>query len=242
MENNAGKQEVGCLYGIGVGPGDPELLTVQAARILSRVPVIFAPQKDGKSKSYARRIIADMINKSEQRVIELVFPMRKDTGRLTDYWDKAAETIWQYLGSGEDCAFIAEGDPFLYGTFIYVFEILRNNHPEARIEVVPGISSINAAAARALFPLATGSERIAILPATYEDKAIRKTLNDFDTVIFLKINTVFDKIISILEELNLVEKCVYVSRCTTEDEKIIKDISKLKGQKLDYLSLLIVRR
>lgn len=242
MENNAGKQEVGCLYGIGVGPGDPELLTVRATRILSRVPVIFAPQKDGKSKSYARRIIADMINESEQRVIELVFPMRKDTGRLTDYWDEAAETIWQYLSRGQDCAFITEGDSFLYGTFIHVFEMLQKNHPEARIEVIPGISSINAAAARALFPLATGNERVAILPATYEDKAIRKTLNDFDTVIFLKINTVFDQVFNILEELNLVEKCVFVSRCTTEDEKIIKDISKLKGQKLDYLSLLIVRR
>ena len=242
MEDNAGEQELGSLYGIGVGPGDPELLTVRATRILSRVPVIFAPQRDGKSKSYARGIIADMINEPKQRVIELVFPMRKDTSGLTGYWDKAAETIWQHLSSGQDCAFITEGDSFLYGTFIHVFEILRKNHPEIRIEVVPGISSINAAAARALFPLATGSERVAILPATYEDKAIRKTLNDFDTVIFLKINTVFDQVFNILEELNLVEKCVYVNRCTTEDEQIIKDISRLKGQKLDYLSLLIVRR
>ncbi len=242
MRNSGKKQEVGCLYGIGVGPGDPELLTVRATRILSRVPVIFAPQKDGKSKSYARRIITGLVKEPEQRVIELVFPMSKDTGRLTDYWDKAAETIWQYLSSGEDCAFITEGDSFLYGTFIHVFERLQINHPEVKIEVIPGISSINAAAARALFPLATGGERVAILPATYEDKAIRKTLEDFDTVVFLKINTVFDKVLNILEDLNLVEKCVYVSRCTTEDEKIIRDISKLKGQELDYLSLLIVRR
>ncbi len=242
MESNAGKQEVGCLYGIGVGPGDPELLTVRATRILSRVPVIFAPQKDGESKSYARRIITGLIKGPEQRVIELVFPMKKDASGLRDYWDEAARTIWQHLSSGKDCAFITEGDPFLYGTFIHVFEILRKNHPEARIEVIPGISSINAAASRALFPLATGSERVAILPATYEDKAIRKTLEDFDTVVFLKINTVFDRVLDILEELNLVEKCVYVSRCTTEDEKIIRDIRKLKGQKLDYLSLLIVRR
>ena len=242
MESNIKKQEVGCLYGIGVGPGDPELLTVRATRTLSRVPVIFTPQKDGKSKSYARRIIAGLVKEPEQRVIELVFPMKKDASQLTDYWDKATETIWQHLSSGEDCAFVTEGDPFLYGTFIHVFEILQKNHPEIRIEVIPGISSINAAASRALFPLATGSERIAILPATYEDKAIRKTLEEFDTVIFLKINTVFDKVLNILEELNLVEKCVYVSRCTTEDEKIISDISKLKGQKLDYLSLLIVRR
>lgn len=242
MESNARKQEVGCLYGIGVGPGDPELLTVRATRLLSRVPVIFTPQKDGKSKSYARRIIARLVKEPEQRVIELVFPMKKDASGLTDYWEKATETIWRHLSNGKDCAFITEGDPFLYGTFIHVFEILQKNHPEVSIEVIPGISSINAAAARALLPLATGSERVAILPATYEDRAIRKTLEDFDTVVFLKINTVFDRVLNILEELNLTEKCIYVSRCTTEDEEIIKDISKLKGQKLDYLSLLIVRR
>ena len=242
MGNKAGKQEVGCLYGVGVGPGDPELLTIRAARILSRVSIVFTPQKDSKSKSYARHIITGMINKSEQRVIDLVFPMKKGTDGLTDYWEKATKTIWQYLRSGEDCAFIAEGDSLLYGTFIHVFEMLRKNHPEARIEVIPGVSSINAAAARALFPIATGSERVAILPATYEDRAIRKTLEDFDTVIFLKISTVFDKIFNILKELGLVEKCVYVSRCTTEDEKIVKDISDLKGERLDYLSLLIVRR
>ncbi len=239
---NINKQDIGRLYGIGVGPGDPELLTLRAVRVLSQVAVIFTPQKDGKSKSYARRIIAGLVKESEQRVIELVFPMRKHDSRLIEYWQRAADTIWQYLSRGDDGAFITEGDPFLYGTFIYVFDILRKDHPELSVEVIPGISSVNAAAARSLTPLVSGSERMAILPATYGDETITEALQSFDTVVLMKVHTAFDRLLGILEKLNLVDKCVYVSRCTTEDEKIIKDISKLKGQKLDYLSLLIVRR
>ncbi|MCL0103402.1 precorrin-2 C(20)-methyltransferase [Dehalococcoidia bacterium] len=110
------------------------------------------------------------------------------------------------------------------------------------IEVVPGISSINAASARALLPLATGSERVATIPATYEDEALRETLQTFDTVVLLKVNAVFDRILDVLEEMNLVDKCIYIKRCTTEDEEIVRDIRRLRGKTLDYLSLVIVRR
>ena len=233
---------LGRLYGVGVGPGDPELMTLKARRILSRVPVIFTPQKDGKGRGYAGGIIGGIIKESEQKVIKLVFPMHKDAAKLIDYWQKAVENIWQHLSKGLDCAFVTEGDPFLYSTFIYVFEILKKNHPKVNIEVIPGVSSINAAAAGALLPLASGSQRIAILPATYEDKIIREVLQGFDTVVFLKIHSVFDRVLDILRELNLVDKCLYVRRVTTKDEEIITNITKLQGEKLDYFSLLIVRR
>jgi len=238
----ANKPTIGRLYGVGVGPGDPELITLKARRILSQVSVIFAPQKDDRGKGYASSIIGDIIKGSEQKVIKLVFPMGKDATELVDFWRKAAESIWHHLSKGLDCAFVTEGDPFLYGTLIYAFEVLKKSHPEVSIEVIPGVSSINATAARALVPLASGSQRIAILPATYEDKNIRETLEHFDTVVFLKIHSVFDKVLDILKELNLVDKCVYVARCTTEDEEIITDITKLRGKKLDYFSLLIMRR
>ncbi len=236
------KGVIGRLYGIGVGPGDPELLPLRAHRILSRVPVIFAPQKDDKNQSYASRIIAGLVKEPEQRIIELVFPMRRNAEELASHWEKAAQNIWGHLSEGKDCAFIAEGDPLLYGTFIHVFAVLQKSHPEVDIEVIPGISSVNAAAARALLPLASGGERIAILSAICEDKAIRETLENFDTVVFLKIDTAFERILNILEELNLTDKCAYVRRCTTRDEEIIRDVKKLKGKKLDYFSLLIVRR
>ena len=237
-----GKTRIGRLYGVGVGPGDPELLTLRAYHLLSQVPVIFVPLKDKQSKSYASSIIANLIKKPEGKVIGLVLPMLRDRVQLTDYWHKATESIWQYLRRGEDCAFVNVGDPLLYGTFIHILETLQKSHPEIEVEVIPGISSINAAAARTIVPLASDDEHIAIISGNSEDKVIRETLENFDTVVFMKMSTVFDKLLSILEELSLIEKCVYIRRCTTKDEEIIWDISKLKGEKVDYFSLLIVRK
>lgn len=237
-----GKKKIGRLYGVGVGPGDPELLTLRAHHLLSRIPVIFVPLKDEKSSSYARSVIKNLVKKSDGKVVGVVLPMLRDKEKLADYWLKAAESIWQYLKKGEDCAFVNIGDPLLYGTFIHILETLQKSHPEIEVEVIPGISSINAAAARAVVPLASNDERIAIISGNRADKVIRETLENFDTVVFIKMNKVFDRLLTILEELKLVEKCVYVRRCTTQDEEIIRDISKLKGEKVDYFSLLIVRK
>ena len=237
---NAEKRKIGCLYGVGVGPGDPELITLKARRILSQVSVIFVPQKDTGHKSYAGSIISGLLGNPAQQVVELVFPMQQNA--LEPYWERAADEIWQRLAQGEDCAFVTEGDPFLYGTFVYILSIFQEHHPEVDIKVIPGISSINAAAASAVLPLSSGRERIAIIPATYQDKALRETLESFDTVVLLKVNTAFDRILDVLEEMKLVDRCTYIRRCTTKDEKIVKDIRKLKGRDLDYLSLLIVRR
>ena len=235
------KKTIGRLYGVGVGPGDPELVSLKAQRILSQVQVIFVPRKDAEYESYAYSIISDLPGSPTQNVVYLVFPMQK--GTLEPYWESAAEEIWQHLAQGEDCAFVTEGDPLLYGTFAYILSIFQERYPEVTVEVIPGISSINAASARALFSLASAYERVAIIPATYyEEEALRETLKNFDTVVLLKINTVFDKILNVLEEMKLVDRCTYIRRCTTKDEEIVKDIRKLKGKKLDYFSLLIVRR
>ena len=138
-------KKLGRLYGVGIGPGDPKLLTLRAHHILSQVPIVFVPQKSTGSKSYAYSIIESLVGKSSQKIVALIFPMRKDSQELIPYWEKAAEEIWQHLAQGDDCAFVNEGDPLLYGTFIHVFEILRKRYPKLTIEVIPGISSINAA-------------------------------------------------------------------------------------------------
>lgn len=230
----------GCLYGLGLGPGDPELVTLKAQRILSQVEVIFVPTKGVGHRSYARSILSGVIEGGSSRIVELVFPMRK--GAQDSFWQEAVERIGQELFQGKDCAFVTEGDPFLYGTFVYVFSLFRERHPEVRIEVVSGVSSINAASARALFPLSSGAEKIAILPAAYEPAVLKKTLEDFDTVILMKVYNVFDELLGLLEERGLADNCVYVKGCTTAEEEIVTDIRTLRGQKLDYFSLLIVRR
>lgn len=236
------KPRVGRFYGVGVGPGDPELLTLKAYYVLSRVAVIFVPQKTEGTESLARSIVGNLAPKTEQKIVGLVFPMLKDKGRLQEYWRKAADTIWHHLSAGNDCALINVGDPLVYGTFIHVLEALVRNHPEVEVEVVPGISSINAAAAQGVVPLAVDDEHLAIISSPCEDSFVKQTLESFDTVVFMKINKAFDRILNILEELNLTGKCLYVRRCTRPDEEIVRDITQLKGQKLDYFSLLIVRR
>ncbi len=237
---NNKNDKTGRFYGVGVGPGDPELITLKARRVLLQVPVIFVPKKGKESASHARSIIADLIN-AEQEVVELVFPMLRDREKLAHHWQQAADSIWHRLERGEDCALVNLGDPLLYGTFIHVLETLRREHPELEVEAIPGISSINAAAARALVPLATDDDRIAIISGECDDSFIRETLRHFDTVIFMKIHKVFNRLLGILEELDLVNRCVYIKRCTTQDEEIITNIRKLK-RKPDYFSLLIVRR
>jgi precorrin-2/cobalt-factor-2 C20-methyltransferase len=236
------KKKIGRLYGVGLGPGDPELLTLRAYRLLSQVPVIFVPKKTKQSKSIAKSIVANLTPQMERKIVGMVLPMLRDKERLKDYWQQAANTIWDYLKKGEDCAFVNVGDPLLYGTFIHILETLQKNHPEIEVEIIPGISSINAAAARTIVPLASNDEQIAIISGNREDKIIRDMLENFDTVVFIKMNNMFDRLLIILEELNLIKKSIYVKRCTTQDEEIVYDISKLKGEKVDYFSLLIVRK
>ena len=235
-------QKAGHFYGIGIGPGDPELITVKASRVLTEVPVVFlVPDRTAESSGYLHSIVADLI-RSDQNVGELTFTNITDQGELAHQYQKAADSIWSHLERGEDCALVGLGDLLVYGPSAFVIESLRREHPAVEMEVIPGISSINAAAARALVPLALLDERIAIITGRSDDDFIKETLHSFDTVVFMKVNRVFDRILGILEELNLVGQCVYIKRCTTRDEEIITDVRKLRGQELDHFSLLIVRK
>jgi precorrin-2/cobalt-factor-2 C20-methyltransferase len=241
LNTSSGDTLPGTFYGIGVGPGDPELITLKAKRVLAEVPVIFVPKKGDESTSYARSIIAGFIQPNQQ-VVELVFPMLKERERLAGYWELAVEKIREQLVQGLDCAFVNLGDPLLYGTFINIIDALRARCPQLHIEVIPGVSSITAAAAGALIPLAIDDDRLAIISGKCDDAFIKETLNRFDTVIFMKMYRVFDRVLAILHDLNLTGNAVYVENCTTDKERIVTDVTKLKGQKLDYFSLLIVRK
>jgi precorrin-2/cobalt-factor-2 C20-methyltransferase len=168
--------------------------------------------------------------------------MRKDQEGLDPYWQEAALEVAGHIRSGRDVAFITIGDPFLYSTFLYLYRIFREKYPEIPIEVVPGISSINAAAAASGVPLGISADRIAILPATYEEQELRTTLEAFDTVILMKVHRVFDRVYALLQELGLEKKGVFIRRVGSAEEEVVFDLASLVGQKLDYLSLLIVRK
>lgn len=231
----------GRFYGIGAGPGDPDLITLKARDILSSVPVIFVPKKGTESASYARAIITGLI-RPEQEVVELIFPMLSERERLAGHWQEAVNIIWGHLSRGRNCAFVNLGDPLLYGTFINIINLLRDKSAELEIEVVPGVSSITAAAAAAQVPLAIDDDRLAVISGKSDDAFIRQALDSFDTVIFMKIYRTFDRLLDILLELGLADKSVYIESCSTSAERIVTDILPLRGTKLDYFSLLIVRK
>ena len=136
----------GTLYGVGVGPGDPELLTIKAQRVLKDVSVICMPQSETSSESFAYTIAKGFIDETRQEIMRVEFPTDDESGALSA-WVGAAEEIAVMLENGTDVAFITEGDPMIYSTFSYVLESLKNNHPDLAVEIVPGVSSVMAAAA-----------------------------------------------------------------------------------------------
>lgn len=235
-------QERGTFYGIGVGPGDPELLTLKAYRLLRSLPLLYVPVARPGAPSYARTIVEAYLDPSRQQIVELVFAMRAEHARMAEQWQINARRIAEALAEGRDAGFLTEGDPMLYSTFAHVAGALRVIRPDASIVVVPGVSSPQAAAAAFQIPLADRDERLAILPASYERAGLRTVLATFDTVVLLKVASVIDQVLDLLEELGLTEQARFVSRVGRPEEVCVHDVRSLRGQKLDYFSLLIIRR
>ncbi len=244
------------LYVIGVGPGDPELLTLKAVRIIKEVPVLFVPKGREDGKSIALSIVSRAVDISGKEIRELHFPMVKtrqgDVEQLMR-WEIITGEIINALESSS-CAFLTMGDPSFYSTFFYLYNRLLDSRPGLIVEIIPGVSSINAGAARAGVPLGLADERIAIIPANYFDpyqadpyfstklSGEVTVIDSFDTVVFMKIDRNFEDIRRFLLEKGLDKKAVYISRVGMEGEKVVRDIEALSQDDLDYFSLLIVRR
>ncbi len=172
--------------------------------------------------------------------------MQRDPALALPAREQAAAKVLERVHAGLDVAFATEGDPLLYSTFGYLLEAVKRCSPEIAVEVVPGVTSITAAAASASFPLAAWDERIAIIPAAHSlgqaaSGDLRQMLRLFDTVVLLKVHTVFDALLDVLEEADLAQHAVFVRRCSTDREEIVYDLARLRKQKLDYFSLVIVR-
>lgn len=235
-------QHSGTFYGIGVGPGDPELVTLKAYRLLRSLPLLYVPVARPGAPSYARTIVEAYLDPSRQQIVELVFAMRAEPERMAEQWQSNARLIADALAEGGDIGFLTEGDPLLYSTFTHLAGALRAVRPDASIVVVPGVASPQAAAAAFQVPLADRDERLAILPASYEGPRLRTILATFDTIVLLKVASVIDQVLDLLDELGLTDRARFVSRVGRPEEICISDVRSLRGQKLDYFSLLIIRR
>ena len=233
--------QYGCLYGVGVGPGDPELLTVKAQRVLQSVPVIWVPQAGISPESYAYTIIRGIIDEERQEVVRAKFPTN-DEDAAGKVWRQAARELATRLEAGSDVAFITEGDPMLYSTFAYVLETIQEEYPHLSVEVVPGVSSVMAAAASAAAPLVHHGQRLAILPAVYGIDDLREAIALYDTIVLMKVNRTLLDALANLERLGLSGRTIYVRRATTESERVVRNIQELSAEDLDYFSLLIIRR
>ncbi|ASS76474.1 precorrin-2 C(20)-methyltransferase [Tumebacillus algifaecis] len=240
--NTAQSQSLGRLYGLGVGPGDPELITVKAFRLLKEADVIAYPKKRMGSKSYAHAIAELYIQPGEKEMLGLVFPMTKDKATLNSHWAQTTEEIWSHLSAGKDVAFVTEGDPNLYSTWIHMARMMQAAHPEVEIHSVPGISSALGAAARLGIFLADGDEQFAIIPATDDRDEMKKAIENHDCIVFLKVAKVLDQMIDLLQELGLTDKASVVTKVTSGDEQVWKNITELKGSELNYLTLMVVRK
>jgi precorrin-2/cobalt-factor-2 C20-methyltransferase len=236
------------LYVIGVGPGDPELLTLKAVRILKEVQCICVPKGREEGSSLALSIVQKALNLEGKEIIEAHFPMRKtknnqpsENCELDAKWQETIETVYSMLNRGIDMAFITIGDPTIYSTFFYLYDKLLELNPELDIEIIPGVSSINTAAAKAGMSLALADEKIAILPATYTE-SIKETLEKFDTIVLMKVHKVFGNVVNILSETGLTDNAVYISRAGMEDEKIFKNIRDIKEGDLNYFSVVIIKK
>lgn len=228
------------LYGIGVGPGDPELISLKGLRLLQRVPIVAFPAGTGGQPGIAEQIIRPWLS-PQQQSLPLVFPYLRDAEVLESAWQKAATQVWQYLQRGEDVAFVSEGDVSFYSTFTYLAQTLQQVYPQAQVEIVPGICSPLAAAAALGIPLTRGSDRLAILPALYTVAELNEVLGWADVVVLLKVSSVYRQVWDILEAAGLLNQSYIVERATTSTQVIYRNLAEVKDLHLPYFSLLIIQ-
>ena len=240
MSSTSSTGHNGRLYGIGVGPGDPELLTVKAQRLLQNVGTICFTQLDDGRESYALSVIRGYLEGAKPEYLSIIVPS-DDTPVSEQTWRDAATQIGERLRNGQDVAFITEGDPMLYSEFSHLLGSVRAADPEVTIEVIPGVSSVMAAAASAGVSLGTHGQRLAILPAVYGIDDLREAISNYDTIVLMEVNRTLLEALANLENLGLVGKAIYVRRATTQREEVVQEIHQLTEEDFDYFSLLIIK-
>jgi precorrin-2/cobalt-factor-2 C20-methyltransferase len=234
------KQMTSTLYGVSLGPGDPGLITRKAWELLHSGADWTYPVRKKQGKSYALNIVLEAGLVPPDNHSELVFPMTHDREILAKYWLRAAEQVLEKLQKGRDVIFLVEGDASTYSTFQHLAKTVAALDASVTIEIIAGVSSFNAAAARVKMPLADTDDTVAIIPAGYGIEMIEKMLNDFDTLILLKVKPLLDDILALLEHKDLLTQSCFIEKAGSSEERIVRDVLSLKGQKVNYLSLLMV--
>ena len=225
----------GTLYGLGVGPGDPELITLKALRLLQSCPVIAFPAPEN-GESMARAIAAPHLPEGR---VEIVIRMPLDSGHapLEAAYDRAATAVAGHLDAGRDVAALCEGDPFFYGSFMYLFGRLAQTH---RVEVVPGVSSLVAGPAALGAPIAARDDALLVVPATLSEEALRARLEGVDAAVIIKVGRHLDKVRRLLDGLGLTANAHYIEHATMADQRMAPLADA--GPRAPYFSMVVVHK
>ena len=232
--------KIGTLYGVSVGTGDPELITVKGLRILQSSKIIAFPSGSNHRPGVAQKIIQCWLQ-PQQQLLPLEFPYTQSEIKLKAAWQKAAETVWQCLNQGSDLTFVCLGDISFYSTFTYLAQTLQRLHPEIKIVTVPGICSPMAIASVLGIPLTVNHQRLAILPAIYSVQELENTLDWAEIVVLLKVSSVYGQIWQILRQRNLLSTSCVVEKVTFPEQKIYRDLSDYPQLDLSYFSIMLIR-
>lgn len=231
----------GRFYGIGVGPGDPGLLTVRAAEILKNSRHVFVPKARSDGDSVALEIARCYLPGDAQQH-ELVFPMTSNPEILARSWKESAETVAAVLETGADACFLTLGDPLVYSTYIYLLRALNARFPELDAITVPGITSFCAAAALTNFQLGEGKELVTIVPTADDLTTVQRALETGGTVVLMKIGKRLPEILDLLDDADLLEHSVFIARAGLEGQRVVLDLRNLRAEDphIGYLSVILV--
>jgi precorrin-2/cobalt-factor-2 C20-methyltransferase len=231
------------LYGVGVGPGAPDLLTLRAQRVLREAQVLVLPRGSDHAGSVAWRIARPIVGEvAGQERLYVTLPMSKDPAKLRPAWEKAFAEIGARLSKNLSVAFLTEGDPSLYSSFIYLAREAPRRWPGVAVEIVPGVSSLGAVPAVTGVPLADGQERVAIVPANYGVDDLVRVLETFDTVVLMKIGSEMPNVLAALERTGLVGRAVYASRATMDEERVERDLKQVGDEYGDCFAMVVVAK
>ena len=236
--SSAASPDMGVLYGIGVGPGDPELLTHRAVRFLGEVDVIFAAASPKNDDSLALSIAAPHV-RPDCEVLRLDFPMTRDTAILQSAWEKNAHLALGVLAAGRSAAFLTLGDPLIYSTFGYLLHELRQREPRLRIEIAPGITSYQEAAAKSGTVLCQGKENLLLVSGVNENARLEAALKAADSAVILKTYKNVADIAHLVAQSGRAEQAVFASRIGLSGECIARGLGAIPAT-AHYLSLLLL--
>jgi precorrin-2/cobalt-factor-2 C20-methyltransferase len=226
----------GILYGLGVGPGDPDLLTIKAARILMAVPVIAYPAPL-EGESLARSIAASHIPAGKTE-IAIRLAMTTERTQANQAYDQGAREIAEHIAAGRDVAVLCEGDPLFFGSFAYILERLAGS---CEIKIIPGVSSLGACSALSQIPMVIQEEMLAVIPATRSEEEIARLLEKADAAAIMKVGRHLPKIIRLLEKAGMAKNARCVVRASMEGQKLLS-LDEAATDGVPYFSMILAGR